>query len=105
MTFIAVAMLLAPAFPASAQEGPSPQAVLMVANVAGECEILNSMVSFQKKNNLPGGNDYVSQFWASEASTLGLTVEQMADRCNTSTTAYNKLWDAATPKQPAGGNE
>jgi hypothetical protein len=77
----------------------------MVANVAGECEILNSMVSFQKKNNLPGGNEYVSQFWASEAASLNMTIEQIADRCNNSTTAYNKLWDAATPKQPAGGNE
>ena len=85
----------------------SPQATLMVANVAGECDILYDMVDFQKKNNINGGEEYVAKFWASEAAKLSLSVEQLSDRCGKSTAAYDKLWKSAAPKQemPAGRNE
>jgi hypothetical protein len=98
--------LLLATIPASA-ENPSPQAVLMVANVAGECDVLYSMVEFQKKNNITGGNEYVAKFWASESAKMNLTVEQLSDRCGKSITAYDKLQSPVAPKQagPANGNE
>jgi hypothetical protein len=95
------------AIPAHAQQEVSPQAVLMVANVAGECDVLFYMVEFQKKNNINGGNEYVAKFWSDEAARLGMTVEQMSARCSESAAAYNKLWTSTAQKQegPADGNE
>jgi hypothetical protein len=108
MTMVfALCFLIAVTIPVHAQQSPSPQAVLMVAKAAGQCEVLFSMVDYQKKNNIKGGNEYVAQFWAAQSAQLNMTVEQMADRCNKSIAAYDKLLDAAAPKQesPANGNE
>jgi len=85
----------------------SPQGALMVANVAGECEMLYSMIEFQKQSNIQGGEEYVAKFWSAEAAKMKLTVEQLSDRCKKSTAAYDKVWDSLVPAEgkPANGNE
>src|SRR5258708_5957351 len=72
-----VAALLLTAIPPARAETPSPQTLLMVANVAGECDILYSMVEFQKKSHINGGEEYVAKFWADQSAKLGLTVDQL----------------------------
>jgi len=102
LLFVTVASL-----PARAQ-GVSPQSVLMIANVAGECDVLYSMVEFQKKNNINGGQEYVAKFWASESAKMGLTVEQLSERCSKASAAYEKLSSTASSSSqggPANGNE
>ena len=88
-------------------DGVSPQGALMVANVAGECDVLYSMVEFQKKNNINGGQEYVAKFWASEAAKMNLTVDQLSARCEKTAAAYDKLYNSSAPAQarPANGNE
>ncbi len=103
-SLLAVLMLLA-ATPARA-EAPSPQTLLMVANVAGECDVLYSMVEFQKKSHINGGEEYVAKFWADQSAKAGLTVDQLSDRCGKSTAAYDKILDSTAQKEkPANGNE
>lgn len=104
LLLLATTLLLAAQAPVHAEEGVSPQAVLAVANTAGECDVLYSMVEFQKQTTIQGGNEYVSKFWAAESAKLGLTVEQLSDRCNKSVVAYDKLLGSAEEK-PVNGNE
>ena len=76
------------------------QGTLAVAKFTGTCGILDSMISFQKATQMPGGDDFVARFWATEAARLGLSMQQYSDRCDRSTVMYNQIWKAAdTPKQ------
>jgi hypothetical protein len=88
-------------------DGVSPQGALMVANVAGECDVLYSMVAFQKKNNIKGGEEYVAKFWESEAAQMNLSVDQLSARCEKTAAAYDKLYNSSAPAQAraAHGNE
>jgi hypothetical protein len=49
----------------------------------------------QKTTKMPGGDEFVVRFWSVEAARLGMTVEQLSQRCNESVAAYGTLWDAA----------
>lgn len=79
---------------AKAANEQSGQGVLAIAKYAGACGILDSMVHFQKTTKMPGGDEFVARFWATEATRLGLSVQQLSDRCNQSITAYDQLWKA-----------
>lgn len=87
------ALLLA--VPSAAQNELSSQGILSVAKMAGACGILDSIIQMQKTTKMPGGDEFVVRFWSVEAARLGMTVEQLSQRCNESIAAYGKLWDAA----------
>jgi hypothetical protein len=40
----------------------------------------------------------LSRFWAVEAARLGMSVEQLSDRCNRSISTYDRLWNAPSAK-------
>ena len=76
------------------------QGTLAVAKFTGGCGILESMVNFQKATQMPGGGDFITRFWTTEAARLGFSMQQYVDNCNKSTEMYNQIWKAAdTPKQ------
>ena len=77
------------------EEGVSMQGMLATAKYAGACGILDSLIHFQKTTKMNGGNEFVSRFWAVEAARLGLTVQQLSDRCNEAISAYGTFWDIA----------
>ena len=77
------------------EEGVTVQGMLATAKYAGACGILDSLVHFQKTTKMDGGDEFVSRFWTVEAARLGLTVQQLSDRCNEAITAYGKFWDIA----------
>jgi hypothetical protein len=63
--------------------------------MAGACGILDSMIQLQKTTKLPGGDDFVVRFWTVEAARLGMTVQQLSERCNEAISGYDTLWKAA----------
>ena len=71
------------------------QGTLAVAKFTGTCGILDSMISFQKTTQMPGGDDFVARFWTTEAARLGLSMQQYSDRCDRSIEMYNQIWEAA----------
>ena len=95
-------LLLAVLFPVSSQvfskENLSGQEVLATAKIAGACGILDSMIQFQKTTKMEGGDEFVARFWAVESARLGISVQQMSERCNEAITIYDKLWKSMEPK-------
>jgi hypothetical protein len=55
----------------------------------------DSMIQLQKTTKMPGGDDFVVRFWSVEAARLGMSVEQLSQKCSESIAAYDRLWDAA----------
>ena len=74
----------------------TPQDILVIAKMAGACGILDSMIQFQNTTRMAGGNEFVTRFWSVEAARLGMSVEQLSDRCTRSINAYDKMWNAPT---------
>ena len=91
------ALVLSLAIPASAQNEPSGQGVLVIAKMTGACGILNSMIQFQTSSRMEGGEEFVSRFWSVEAARLGLTVQQLSEQCDDSIAAYDRIWQAMEP--------
>lgn len=93
---LAIALFFSYAGSATAKdEGVSVQGMLATAKYAGACGILDSLVHFQKTTKMDGGDEFVSRFWTVEAARLGLTVQQLSDRCNEAISAYGTFWDIA----------
>lgn len=93
--FAASTVLFTLAMPVSAQDDLSPQGILAIAKIAGACGILDSMIGFQKTTRMDGGEAFVLRFWEVEAARLGMSVQQLSDKCNQSVSAYDKLWKAS----------
>lgn len=85
--------------PARAEDGLTVQGTLAIAKMTGACGILHSMMQFQENTKLQGGDEFVVRFWAVEAARLGLTTQELAEHCNKSVTAYDKLWKLAEPEK------
>ena len=66
--------------------------ILSTAKIAGACGILDSMIDFQAKTKLDGGNEFVSRFWTLEAARLGLSVEELSNNCNAAILQYDQYW-------------
>jgi hypothetical protein len=79
---------------AKAEQVVEPQGILVVAKMAGACGILDSMIDFQAKTKMSGGNEFVTRFWEVEATRLGMSVKQLSDQCNGAVSAYDKVWSA-----------
>ncbi len=71
------------------------QGMLATAKIAGACGIMDSMIDLQKTTKLAGGDEFVTRFWTVEAARLGLTVEQLSDRCTKAIAGYDKMWALA----------
>jgi hypothetical protein len=76
----------------------SGQEVLAVAKIAGACGILDSIIHFQKTTRMPGGDEFVSRFWSTEAARMGMSVEQLSQRCDRAVTMYDQIWSAFEPE-------
>ena len=78
-----------------AQNDQSLPKVLATAKMAGACGILDQLVVFQGTTKLPGGDDFVARFWATEAARLGMSVKQMSDTCDRAVAGYDPIMKAA----------
>lgn len=80
---------------AKAKDGIEPQGILAVSKIAGACGILDQMIDFQKKTKMPGGDEFVTRFWQTEAARQGKTVEKMSSDCDDAILGYDKMWKAS----------
>ena len=60
--------------------------------MTGACGVLDSVIDFQSKTKMLGGNEFVARFWAVEAARLGYSVQELSDVCDRSITIYDRLW-------------
>ena len=80
---------------ATANDELTLQGMLATAKIAGACGIMDSMIDLQRTTKLAGGDEFVTRFWSVEAARLGLTVEQLSDRCTKAIAGYDKMWALA----------
>lgn len=90
---LALGVLLTVALPSVANDELDIQGILAVAKMAGACGILDSAIHLQKTTQIAGGDTFVTRLWSVEAARLGLTVEQLSERCTDAIAAYNRMWN------------
>lgn len=78
---------------AHAQNDLSGQEVMAISKIAGACGIFNSMAYFQKATKMAGGEEFMNSFWNTEATRLGISLEDYIDKCNRSIEVYDNLWE------------
>ncbi len=100
MPTLLVALSFVVSFQVHAKESVSGQEVLATAKIAGACGILDSLIHFQKTTKMEGGDEFVSRFWAVEATRRGMTVQKMSEQCDGAVTLYDKLWKSMEQKSP-----
>ncbi|OFW02266.1 MAG: hypothetical protein A3J29_23100 [Acidobacteria bacterium RIFCSPLOWO2_12_FULL_67_14b] len=92
-----IAVLLFTVVTTTAAQTPdlSLQSFLVVGKAAGACGILTQQLTFQETTQMSGGNEFVVRFWTTESARLGMTLEQYAEHCKRSVSAYDKMFQAA----------
>jgi len=88
-------LALVPAASAKSDGTPSLQGMLAISKMAGACGILQQMSAFQGTTKLENGDAFIQRFWSTEAARLGKTPEEYIATCNSTMSAYEKLWLAA----------
>lgn len=76
-------------------DGLTAAGILSVGKMAGACGILDSLIHFQKTTRMEGGDAFVMRFWEVEATRLGLTAEDLSNKCDQAVTSYDRLWEVA----------
>lgn len=66
--------------------------VLALGKLTGGCGILKLQMEFQENTKLKGGDEYLARFWTTEATRLGMSVEQYAKQCVVATKSYTEYW-------------
>lgn len=88
-----LALLLAPATFAKNSD-LSGRGILAIAKMAGACGIMDSLIQFQKTTGMPGGDEFVTRFWAVESARLGKSLQDYSAQCDAAISAYERIWNA-----------
>lgn len=81
-----------------AEDEMGPQHMLAIAKITGACGIMGEMISFQKKTQLAGGDEFVVRFWQAEAARLGKTIEKYHSDCEDAIALYDTFWKLTDSK-------
>lgn len=76
-----------------ASENHGTKELMLNAKWTGMCGVIKQMIKFQELNKIPGGDDFVDKFIASEQSRLGLSQEQLIDSCNRAALVYGENYE------------
>lgn len=90
---IFVAMIL-PSFGASAEQDEGMKAfndAIVNAKFAGTCGAYKQMADFQEATQMPGGDEFVNRFGATEVARLGVSIEDFASLCAKAINSYNNM--------------
>lgn len=68
----------------------SAVSLLVEAKFTGACGVLDSLINFQSRTQMPGGDAFVARFWATEAARLGLNVKQLSAQCDSAILGYEQ---------------
>lgn len=56
--------------------------------------MIDSLITFQEATQMPGGDEFLVRFLATETARLGLTAEQFVMQCTKATEFYNSIMKA-----------
>ena len=90
--FFGLLILVATLTESSFADDLDAQGLLAIAKMAGACGIMDEQIHFQTTTKMAGGDEFVSRFWAVEATRLGMSMQQYSDQCNSAISAYERLW-------------
>jgi len=79
--------------------------ILAIAKYAGMCGILDSQMRFQKETAMPGGEEFLERFWIMESARQGLSIIELAEKCNQSVGMYNIMFSVFQEKPPSNKDE
>lgn len=66
-------------------------AAIVNAKLAGVCGAYKQMADFQAATQMPGGDDFINRFGATEVARLGMTSQEFIDLCSKAIDQYNKM--------------
>lgn len=61
------------------------------AKFAGVCGAYKQMADFQAATQMPGGDEFINRFGATEVARLGMTIPQFTELCNKAINNYNSM--------------
>lgn len=64
---------------------------LINAKLAGACGAYKQMADFQAATQMPGGDEFVNRFGATELARLGMTAPQFLELCEKAINNYNAM--------------
>lgn len=88
-------IVTSPAGARDADSGDPIMEIMALAKASGACGIFRQMIQFQADTEMPGGDEFVARFLATEAARLGHTPKSYLDQCVTTVGGYAKYWEAA----------
>lgn len=96
--FIILAILFGSSIAAAetkpAESGPdSVQDLMITSKFAGMCGTIKQMASFQESTKMPGGDDFLLRFLATEQARLGMTPQEFLKVCQSSISTYTTYYN------------
>lgn len=79
---------------ALADDGQSMKAfndALVNAKFAGVCGAYKQMADFQAATQMPGGDEFINRFGATETARLGMTIPEFTELCSKAINNYNQM--------------
>lgn len=61
------------------------------AKFAGVCGAYKQMADFQSETQMPGGDEFVNRFGATEVARLGMTLTEFSKLCEAAINNYNSM--------------
>lgn len=72
------------------EDNPTVQ-ILATAKMTGACGIMNSQFMFQEVTLMPSGNEFLLRYWKTEATRLGMSLEEFISNCGSSVSEYDAM--------------
>ncbi|ECE6903280.1 hypothetical protein DUB92_23395 [Salmonella enterica subsp. diarizonae] len=66
--------------------------MLVTAKVAGMCGTFKQMFAFQEETQMPGGDEFMNRFLATELARLNMSSETFIKQCQDATNIYSKYY-------------
>ncbi|ELI7924686.1 hypothetical protein RSE70_004013 [Yersinia enterocolitica] len=65
------------------------QDLMLRSKLAGMCGAIKQMGNFQESTKMPGGDEFIARFLATEQARLNVSPQQFLDVCEKATSTYN----------------
>ena len=66
--------------------------LLSTGKMTGACGIFKLQIEFQENTKLTGGNTFIERFWKTEATRLGMSLEEYAKQCKIVSDNYQQYF-------------
>ena len=97
MKRLIISTLLLTSFSALAEPSESESSMkffndaIVNAKFAGTCGAYKQMADFQVATQMPGGDEFINRFGATEVARLGMTIEEFTALCEKAINNYNNF--------------